>query len=659
MARPAAGLLKDLRPDIFAQLLHPEDGLELSVGSNSKVEWICEKGHVWEAQVYNRTNAKNSTGCPVCDGKRVLKGFNDLDTTDPDVADLLANQSMRYSLMRNTNKKVRWRCEQGHEWNAPVSRLTSQGSRCPYCSGRYPIPGKTDLATTHPDIAAQLVDQSLATKIKAGTSKRLMWRCPKGHVWEATAHDRTYKQNGCPYCSGRNAIVSETDFATTQPELTKELVDPSLATTFKENSDIKVEWRCVKHPEHTWFATPGNRVNKHSGCPICDNKQIVPGFNDVATTHPYVADWMVDPDLATKVPAGSAQKVQLQCRVDPLHVWEESLYHLTNGEPIACPLCAGVHRSKSECELEQVIRELVSDEDVVVSNKSICGERGYEIDIVVPARGIAIEFNGVRWHSEEYQTRNDIHLWKTERCRTAGYQLIHVWDDDWRDRKSVVIRMLAAKLGATDRLPHVSSCGFDNRSFERVGARTCSVEILDGQDARRFLDENHIQGAVTATYHFALVDADGFIRAVLSVRSPRNNARMKRAPGEWEVQRYATCGIVPGGCSKLMKFAEAYIAEQGLEITSWVSFSANDVSDGAMYERSGFEKVADIAPDYKYVGTKTRMRRKPKEGFQKRCFKKDPDLEYQEGMTELELAHLNGLYRIYDAGKQKWVKPVL
>lgn len=548
MGRKAAGTLRELRPDIADQLVDLSLGDTLSVGSNSAVEWKCEHGHVWTAKVYNRTNAKNKTGCPYCDGKRIWPGFNDLATTHPEVAALCVHPEDALTHTASSNKKIEWQCGHGHVWTAPVSRLTGQGSRCPYCSGRLPIVGENDLGTTHSELADQLVDQSLRTKLQAKTPRKVEWQCAEGHVWSASVYSRTQRSSGCPYCYGRNAIIGETDLATTHPGIAAQLVDQSLATRLKASSEAKVE-------------------------------------------------------------------------------------------------------------LEQIIRALCPDSQIEVSNHTICNDRR-EIDIVVWDKKIAFEFNGVRWHCDKYLSNNNAHKEKFLLCENADIQLIQVWDDDWRFRKEVVVRMVAAKLQATDRLGTLDGLWFHEKASSHVGARKCRIELISGSDAISFLEENHIQGKVTATYHFGLVDSDGDIRALLSVRSPRNNARMKRQEGEWEVQRYATLGVVSGGFTRLLKHAEEYIVSQGHELTSWISFSANDVSNGAMYRASGFELAAEVRPDYKYVGNYTRMKRAPKEGFQKKCFAQRSDLKFEEGLTELELADLNDLYRIYDAGKRRWVKSV-
>lgn len=155
----------------------------------------------------NRTNAKNPTGCSVCNGKTVVPGVNDVVTTHPDAAALMVDKSLRTKLTGSSNKKVEFWCgNPTHDhWTAPLSNVARQGTRCPQCSGRRAVSGHNDLATTHPDLAAELVDQSLATTLKPGSNASVLWQCSANfdHTWKATPYSRTTKKTGCPYCSGR------------------------------------------------------------------------------------------------------------------------------------------------------------------------------------------------------------------------------------------------------------------------------------------------------------------------------------------------------------------------------------------------------------------------------------------------------------------------
>lgn len=595
MARPPKSLLKDSHPHIAAEVVDQSLLPTLATGADRKIQFRCpDHGHIYEARPYNRTNAKSGgTGCPVCNGKQILIGFNDIATTQPQVAALFIDPEDGHKYTQKSNKKVPMRCPQGHEWDGKISNIVSQSLKsghlgCPYCAGRKSVKGQDDLATTHPDIAAQLVDQSLAHTLKAGSNTRVEWQChiDKRHQWYANPYDRTTKHNGCPFCSGRN---------------------------------------------------------------------VTPGVNDIATTDPFNASRLADPAMATQVSKGSDKIVTWRCLSNPAHTWENKVYNETLNQFPSCPHCREAQTSAAEKDLRTVVAMLVGDDNMSTSNRTLLGNY-QELDIVVEDPKVAIEYNGVYWHSEERKGK-DYHREKTQRAANADYQLIHVWEDDYIHRRDVTIRAIAHKLGKTDKvltvLPHANP-----KIAEQIAARKLTLGEATGAEARKFLNENHMQGAVTATKHFCLRDHDGDIRAILSVRSPRNSARMKRSPGQWEIQRYATCGIVAGGFTRLMAHAEKTLVAEGHKLTQWISFSSHDNSDGNMYAANGFIVDKILSPDYKYVGAYTRWRRAPKEKFQKKTFKNTPELKYDPTWTERECAEHNGLWRVYDSGKTRWVKQV-
>ena len=657
MGRPPKSLLRDSHPEIAKELVDKSLLDRLATGGDKLVEWECPQGHRYMARPYNRTG-KKPTGCPYCASKKLLVGFNDLATRRPDLVRYLVDPSIATKVMMTSATKVRVRCDEGHEREMPLRNLVNQGISCPYCSGRYAVRGKTDLATSHPDLAAELVDQDLASQLRAGSMRKVEWECRTcGHRWVAAVQSRTMKGSGCPACSGRAIVPGRNDLATVAPDYAATLVDPADGTRVGRYSEVKVEWRCADDPSHTGYATPGTRMASpvDKGCPICANREVVPGVNDLATTHPHLVKELVDKDLARVVSHGSSRKVEWRC--DKGHTWTTAVYHRTRLDGTGCPICNPTGTSKAEKQLLECVRRLVPDEEVVANDRSIL-PGGFELDVVVPSRHIAFEFNGVRWHSEDMGKGRDYHARKLEAARAAGYRLVYVWEDDWASRRGVVIRTVAAKLGATGRLADAFP-EIDSRCSDRVFARNLRPCAIEPRDARAFMDANHIQGKATATRHFALVDGDGLVRAVLSVRSPRNNARIRPREGDWEIRRYATCGSVVGGFSRLVRYAERVLVGEGVIITRWVSFSSNDVSDGGMYERCGFTRDADVAPDYKYVGQSIGWYRHPKEQFQRKRFRDDEDLLWDESWTESEAARRNDLHRVWDSGKVRWVKDVV
>lgn len=543
MPRKPSQTLEQFNPELADQLVD-QSLRSIARGSDKKVQWRCpvDSRHVWWASPMNRTASKNPTGCSVCNGKTVIPGVNDVATTHPKAAALMVDKKLRTKLTGSSNKKVEFWCgnPKHDHWTAPLSNVARQGTRCPQCSGRRPISGKSDLATTHPKLAAELVDRSLATTLKPGSNTSVLWQCPvdSNHTWKATPYSRTAKKTGCPYCSGR---------------------------------------------------------------------KIVPGVTDLATTHP------------TPHPK-TAKRYQMRLT--------EMVQALVPGSPV------------------------LSDDHTVLPS-------GKELDIVVPDHHLAIEFNDIFSHSEEavvtvhrHPRPHSYHAAKTREAREQGYQLVHVWEDDWLHRRELVLRALAHRLHTVDRLPDVLP-DINPLAYQRLYAHNLTARRVHGGVARRFWQDNHLQGPVHCTINVGLYDSDGVLRALLGIGRKNHGSRVSLPDGTWDIQRYATLGVIVGGFTKLLAYAETLIP-----VDTWTSWSDDDISDGGMYQAAGFVVDKRQAPSYSYVGRKTRWERVHRSTYTKQRFINDPDLTYQSGQTEHEAALANKLYRIYDAGKTRWVKTV-
>ena len=175
-------------------------------------------------------------------------------------------------VLPNSDKKVWWKCANGHEWQATVGSR-NKGVACPYCSGTKAFQGYNDLSTLNPSLANEWHpiknDVLLPSMVTAGSTKKVWWVCNKGHEWQATIASRN-KGAGCPYCFGRNAITGENDLQTVNPTLANEWnydKNNNLSpTNVLPNSNKKVWWKCSKG--HEWQAQIASR-NRGNGCPYC------------------------------------------------------------------------------------------------------------------------------------------------------------------------------------------------------------------------------------------------------------------------------------------------------------------------------------------------------------------------------------------------------
>ena len=183
---------------------------DVTTGSHKLIWWRCPKGHSWCAAVFSRTVL--GTGCPVCTGRQALAGENDLATLYPDIAaqwDEEKNGALHPSnVTAGSNRRVWWKCEEGHSYRAVIAQRVQRGDGCPYCANRKVLPGFNDLATAAPLVAKQwheTLNGALTPEmVTAGSHKKAWWQCSYGHVWKAAIYSRAgVQQCGCPVCAGK------------------------------------------------------------------------------------------------------------------------------------------------------------------------------------------------------------------------------------------------------------------------------------------------------------------------------------------------------------------------------------------------------------------------------------------------------------------------
>ena len=290
-----------------------------SAGAGFNVYWKCSKGHSYKAAPANKING--NTGCPYCAGRRVLEGFNDVATTEPELLekwDYEKNVIKPTEITRGANKKVWLICDKGHSYS--VLMLNHKKSSCPYCSGHKVLAGFNDLVTTHPEIAKDWdyeKNKIKPTEVGKGCTRKIWWKCQKGHNYAATPNSRTSSKYNCPYCSGQKVLKGFNDIATTNPELLeiwdykKNKVKP---TEISSGSGQKVWLKCEKG--HSYETTIPSRLAGH-GCNYCSSNQVLKGFNDLATLKPEVIkEWNYEKNGTLKpedVMARSGKKVWWRC----------------------------------------------------------------------------------------------------------------------------------------------------------------------------------------------------------------------------------------------------------------------------------------------------------------------------------------------------------
>lgn len=465
------------------------------------------------------------------------------------------------------------------------------------------------LLETHPDLALQLVDGSLAKSLTKGSHKSVEWKCNVGHVYSQAVYRKALAGYGCPVCSNRIIVPGVNDLATLHPELAMELhpdnkLDP---TTVSPGSKKKALWQCSEG--HSWETTVGKRVSRGDGCPVHSGRKCSTGANDLLSVDPELSrEWHSDNDKSAEdVTRMSHYMAKWRCTNG--HEWHAAVYNRSQGQ--GCPRCSTSGTSKKEIALADYVETLVP---IVRNARSVIPPQ--ELDIYIPSKNIAVEFNGLYWHTED-KVGQEYHYKKWLACHTAGVQLITIWEDQWDNNQDVVKRMLESKINGRPG----------------IGARNTVLKDIPFSDSARFLNYWHIQGKSTGTWHKGLY-CDGELVAV---------GVFKKMKDDVYLERYAASMSISGGLQKMMKSIGA---------DSYVTFADLSVSNGRLYEATGWTEDSILKPDYKYLYNGMLVH---KFNFRLKRFRSDPLLQYAEGLSERQLAVLNNIPRVYDCGKVRYV----
>ena len=248
-----------------------------------------------------------------------------------------------------------------------------------------------------------------------------------------------------------------------------------------------------------------------------------------------------------------------------------------------------------------------------------------ELDIYIPELHLAIEFDGLFWHSEIGGKKYpDYHLEKSVSCLKKGVKLIHIFEDEWHNKKPIVQSILISKL---KKLPIM------------IGARKCSIEEITNNDAEDFLNENHLQGYTSAEKHISLISSKKEIVSLLSVGHCRFNNNY-----EFEIIRFCNKlnHSIPGSLSKLFTF---FVNKYGPK--SIISYCDTRYGSGESYKKLGMSLLYTTKPSYYY--TKDYIEKLSRFQFQKHLLKDKLPI-FDANLTEWQNMQLNGYDRIWDCG---------
>ena len=298
----------------------------------------------------------------------------------------------------------------------------------------------------------------------------------------------------------------------------------------------------------------------------------------------------------------------------------------------SCPNDGAIPRCKkcypvSMRKLETEIREFFENRYSLKSEQDRKILKGKEIDILFKELNLAIEVNGVYWHSDKFKDKN-FHYNKSKALIEAGYRHIHIFEDEWANKKDLIIAKVDSLAGVN----------------KKIHARKCEVKEISAKEAKTFILANHLQGWANGPKVNVGLFYENELVGVSTFGKPRFNKQY-----EWELFRQCfQVGVtIVGGSSKMVKFFELKENPKSL-----LSYANMNYSSGNVYTQSGFTYIGDTGASYFYVDSINGKKFTRFESSKKALNEKLGT----QGLSESECAERLGLIKIEDSGSMIFVK---
>ena len=302
-------LVKEYSPE------NKENIFEVSLNSDKEAIWQCECGNKWTATF--RTRHQGFGNCRKCNPYSNYE--NMLADVRPDLEDYYKDERSFDSYAVSSNEDTIWECENGHRFNMPVYKMTRYTSFiCPICEGIRLEQGVNDFETNYPELSKEwsINNERKPSETIKTTNHVIKWICKDcGYEYLAKLQE---KINGytCPVCDNRTTVKGINDLATTHPLLVNEYSKANTRdiTTIRKDIEVYVLWTCPDcHNDYQYmvkYKEAGDKI-----CPFCNNKRVKPGFNDLLTVEPELAErYSINNELpANRILASSPSIFRWNC----------------------------------------------------------------------------------------------------------------------------------------------------------------------------------------------------------------------------------------------------------------------------------------------------------------------------------------------------------
>jgi len=299
-----------------------------------------------------------------------------------------------------------------------------------------------------------------------------------------------------------------------------------------------------------------------------------------------------------------------------------------------CQICfpRNTHKSKGEIEVYDFIKSIYP-KDILTSYtqliKNPITNKNLELDIFLPEKKLAIEFNGLYWHSEcILDNPEKYHSIKLNECNKKGIKLINIFEDEWYYKKDIIKYMLEYKIG--------------NANCKKVHGRKCIIKDITSKEKNIFLNSNHIQGSDNSSVRIGAFYLDKLI-AVMTFSIAKTSYKLK-INDSWELSRFSVLigYSIPGIASKILSYFKKKYKWYKIHTYADLRWS-----EGDLYYKIGFDFIKKYLPNYWYISTKI-----PNKRIHRFNLRKTPD--EPKSIPEWMLRHEQGYYRIWDCGIAKF-----
>lgn len=559
---------------------------------NDPLEYICPNGHkrhtTWK-------NWKKGNRCLICKNQKTKLSIDEIKSSFEKEGYILLSREYI-----NNKTKLDYMCPIGHKNSITWADWNSGGYRCPDCANNK----KLSLEEVLKDFEKE--DYIFVSGDYQNNTSKLILECPNGHKFETSRVNWT-SGHRCPVCYSERVNI----------ELVRgsfESEGYKLLSTSYIDAHTKLDYLC---PNGHLSSISWASWKQGSRCRYCRDLKHRVSLEELKEmfekeNYTFVEESYLKDKLEYVCPKGHEGSVSLGN-------WK------TNG--VRCPICGNNGTSTQEQSLIDYVKSL----NININTRDRSLIKPKEIDIVIPEKKIAIEYCGLYWHSELMDKNNNYHLSKLERCEKESFTLITIFEDEWISKNDIV----------RSRLRNIFNI---SEGVRVLYARKLNIKEISTVEARKFCEENHLQGYANSKVKLGAFDKDELVSIMTFSTPSLFKGQRAVVAGVWELSRF---------CSKLnyniVGIASRFLSyfKNNYEWYQIFSYADRRWSTGNLYIRIGFKFSHYTMPSYWYFvnGDIKRIHR-----F---VLRKKP--EEPKDVTEWELRKKQGYNRIWDCGNLKYI----